>query len=105
MGEKTAGAREGRERQSQEARTEGSPARSQSLEVDSIAVPLFTIRNKNPKNSDCEMSWLVYLEAPQDFYIVLHILIIISRLFIVVKVLLNFCDVKCWTCQRGRNHE
>ena len=28
--------------------------------VDSIAVPLFTIRNKNPKNSDCEMSWLVY---------------------------------------------
>ena len=29
--------------------------------VDSIDVPLFTftIRNKNPKNSDCEMSWLV----------------------------------------------
>ena len=21
----------------------------------------FTIRNKNPKNSDCEMSWLVYV--------------------------------------------
>ena len=29
------------------------------LSLDSIAVPLFTIRNKNPKNSDCEMSWLV----------------------------------------------
>ena len=27
--------------------------------LDSIAVPLFTIRRKNPKNSDCEMSWLV----------------------------------------------
>ena len=24
-----------------------------------LAVPLFTIRNKNPKNSDCEMSWLL----------------------------------------------
>ena len=29
------------------------------LSLDSIAVPLFTIRNKNPKNSDFEMSWLV----------------------------------------------
>ena len=28
--------------------------------LDSIAVPLFTIRNKNPKNSDCETRWLVY---------------------------------------------
>ena len=24
-----------------------------------IAVPLFTIRNKNSKNSDCKMNWLV----------------------------------------------
>ena len=35
-------------------------ASSSCSTVDSIAVPLFTARNKNPKNSDCEMSWLVY---------------------------------------------
>ena len=41
-------------------------------ESDSIAVPLFTIRNKNPKNSDCEMSWLVYTMPHCHQVILLH---------------------------------
>ena len=41
---------------------------SSNTGVDSIDVPLFTftIRNKNPKNSDCEMSWLVKTQVRVD---------------------------------------
>ena len=44
--------------------------RGNSQNLDSIVVPLFTIRNRNPKNSDCEMSWLVYQNPLQDEFII-----------------------------------